>query len=379
MGTGITTSVLGESYPNEAHPRRSEQQLKVSEAVAEYLDMAGRKRADVTVRKYRDNLSVFVRMVGDRDIKRLTPRHVEDFFYGPGGIMDDHIVYRGGVKNWAPRVSESTHNSYRKILVTFFKWCRHRGYMKSDVMAEIDTLTVPKKHRQRPEPEKLLHMVDITDNDRDRILMALCVNTGLRGSEVTRIKVGDVYLDQGHIAVTIKKTGVVDEQPISLELDQELRAWLFAYAADLGRPLSPDDYLLPTRRGGLITGYTTDETGKRVPVRAGFKYDPAKQVAQPAKVVQKYLAALGMETWQEGVHTIRRAVARAYFDAAKESGYDGAMRETSALLHHASTKTTEHYLGLEAEVLKRDERIKGKSFLGAMIDRSNVVTLRPVG
>lgn len=352
--------------------------MKISDAVAEYLAIASRKRAEVTVEKYRSTLAVFVRMVGDRDIKRLTAAHVENFFYGAGGIRDEHIVYRGGVKRTAPPVSPETHNSYRKILSTFFKWCRTRVLMREDVMAEIQSLVVPKKHRQRPEPEKLLRLIEITDNARDRILIALAVNTGLRASEMTRIRVGDVDLDQGHIAVTIKKTGVIDEQPVSLELDQELRTWLVSYAVALGRPLQHDDLLLPARRGGLISRYETTDEGERVPVRDGFRYDPAAPVGQPAKVVQKYLAALGMETWQEGVHTVRRAVARAYFDAASASGYDGALRETAAMLHHASTKTTEHYLGIEAEILKRNERIKGRSFLGAMVARSNVVPLRPI-
>lgn len=350
--------------------------MKISEAVTEYLAVATRKRAAVTVDKYRASLAVFVRMVGDRDIKRLTTTHVETFFYGDGGIMDDHIVYRGGVKRTAPPVSPETHNAYRKILGTFFKWCRNRALMKEDVMAEVDNLVVPKKHRQRPEPEKLLQLVEIADNPRDRALLALAVNTGLRASEITRIRVGDVHLDQGHVAVTIKKTGVVDEQPISLELDQELRRWLVTYATTLGRTLAADEYLLPKRHGGLITRYDTASDGARVPVRDGYQYDPKTMIRQPAKIVQKYLAALGMDTWQEGLHTVRRAVARAYFDAASEAGYDGALRETAAMLHHASTKTTERYLGIEAEILKHDERIKGKSFLGALVDRSNVVPLR---
>jgi hypothetical protein len=43
-------------------------------------------------------------------------------------------------------------------------------------------------------------------------------------------------LDAGFIDVVIRKTGEVDEQPITSDLDLELRRWLVRYATDVGRP-----------------------------------------------------------------------------------------------------------------------------------------------
>lgn len=73
-------------------------------------------------------------------------------------------------------------------------------------------------------------------------------------------------------------------------------------------------------------------------------------------------------------------MARAVFDQlVKTTGYDGALRTTSAVLNHKNATTTEMYLGLSSERKRRDDLMRGKPFLSAMVDTSNVVTLRTVG
>jgi hypothetical protein len=90
------------------------------------------------------------------------------------------------------------------------------------------------------------------------------------------------------------------------------------------------------------------------------------------------LEKLGLPTKYEGTHTIRRAIALAYFDeASAEQGDVAALRETAALLHHAHLSTTERYLGMTAEKNRRNKRIKGRPFLTAMVAKQdNVVPLR---
>jgi len=76
---------------------------------------------------------------------------------------------------------------------------------------------------------------------------------------------------------------------------------------------------------------------------------------------------------REGCHTLRRSVARAYFDGLRtELGYDHALREVAALLHHKSTRTTENYLGVTADKIMRDERMKGQPFLSRLQETSSL-------
>lgn len=87
-------------------------------------------------------------------------------------------------------------------------------------------------------------------------------------------------------------------------------------------------------------------------------------MTHPERVVQDALRMAGVRVEPgEGVHTLRRSVARGFFDAAAEAGYDGALRTTAALLHHQSTQTTELYLGIAADRLRRDATLRGQPFL----------------
>jgi integrase len=122
-------------------------------------------------------------------------------------------------------------------------------------------------------------------------------------------------------------------------------------------------------------------SGQKVMVRHPARWDPRSHVNETHLIVQKALKAVGLPTKGEGTHTIRRAVARAYFDqVARDKGDVAALRETSALLHHSSVATTEIYLGTTPEKESRDRRLKGKPFLSTLVPtQENVVPLRKAG
>jgi len=154
-----------------------------------------------------------------------------------------------------------------------------------------------------------------------------------------------------------------DEMPVTAGLARVLRRWLVSYAAHIGRPLAPEDYLFPARKSG---GYRwrTEPDGKRGRFRAPDTWMLDKAMRHPERVVKNALAAAGRPTQGEGCHTLRRAAARAMFDdLSGEGGYDSALRVVSAWLHHSNSTTTEKYLGLDVERKRRDEWLRGKEFL----------------
>jgi len=61
---------------------------------------------------------------------------------------------------------------------------------------------------------------------------------------------------------------------------------------------------------------------------------------------------------------------------SSDVGYDAALRTVSAMLHHKSSATTEQYLGLSSERKRRDDRLRGRPFLSALVSTENVVPLR---
>jgi integrase len=230
----------------------------------------------------------------------------------------------------------------------------------------------------QPSPGILLQLLDQAECAMHRAYLAAAVNTACRASELQALKVGDVDFAQSEVFVTVIKTKEEDEMPLTADLERELRVWFEEYAALLGRPLRDDDYLFPSRSGNQIkTHYFDEELGRRVYERTPYVWHADRPVERTEKIVKGALERLGLPTRYEGTHTVRRAVARAYFDKlSEEAGYDAALRTVSALLHHRNMATTERYLGLSSERRRRDETMKGQPFLTSMVSQQNVVPLR---
>lgn len=343
--------------------------------MAEFKAYRAAKFAKTTTSNEMHILNRFMAFIGeDIQMRHLRPEHVTDWFYGEAGIMTFHRT-RDGVAR--PPVQASTHNHYVTRLKAFFEFCTKRGYIRTDLLADVDRMEEPKKRRQQPGPALLLQLLDQAEHARDRAYIAVALNSALRANEIARILVGDVDLDGEWINVWITKSKIQTTMPITADLDPELRRWMTQYAEDIGRPLMPTDYLLPARSSKHRPPQRVNGTFQSYKPKP--EWVPEKPIAKTAGIVKHALAGVGLPTEHEGTHTIRRAVARAYFEkVVAETGYDGALRMTSALLHHAHASTTEHYLGLDNERRRRDEMMRGKPFLTSMVNTSNVVPLRPV-
>ncbi|WP_408898371.1 tyrosine-type recombinase/integrase [Nocardioides sp. R1-1] len=322
----------------------------VQQAVDQYLALRKKKFAHDTWVNDRSQLMRFAEAVGrSRQMHTLTPEDVEDFFFT-------------GKQPLSEQMAPSSFNKVRSRVSTWLDFCRRRQMIEGDLMAEVDRLPVMKRERLRLSPVELLDLPNYTDTARDRCLIILATNTALRASEITSLRLRDVDLDGGWLRVEVHKSRLEDVMPITAELDAALRTWLTTYT-DLVGPLHGDWYLFPTRGSGRSRygrdGSRTHEYGP---------LSPEAPIKKPAVIVQRALRARGLAIRPgEGLHTVRRSVARSFFDSNVQRGYDSALRATSALLHHSSTQVTEHYLGLASEKLHRDDVLRGKPFLTAMI------------
>lgn len=346
--------------------------IRLPEARTRFVDrLNDLNRAPATIRAYNSLLHRLVRDLGDMQMVNITSRHVEDWLYGR---RREHRTDQHG-RSLNPAISPSTFNQTVSTLRVFFKWCEGQGYLRKNPTLGLTMIPIPKKQRQRPSPAVLLQMLESPTFPRDRAYIAVALNTAMRQNEILRIQICDVDLAGGFIRVVIKKTGEVDEQPITADLDQELRRWFLAYQDDIGRPLAGEDFLIPATDSPLIT----------TRVKGQIQHGPRRLLAhRPAlrmeKVVQAAMADVGLETRYEGTHTIRRAVGRVFFDsAAQEKGDVAALRETAAFLHHSNLNTTENYLGMTAEKIRRDRRLQGQAFLTALVDTDNVVPIKARG
>jgi integrase len=248
-------------------------------------------------------------------------------------------------------VAESTRKTRLSQLRSFLTYCREmRGWLDHDptLMLRVGK-TMPAQWR-RLTAEELLSLLDVTADPWERIILALAMNLACRGSELAELRVRDVNLAADEISVRVDKTEQADVMPVTVELAAELQRWLAAYRL-VCPDLTRDSYLIPSR--------FFQPSNNRV------YYRHLQPYKTPHRVVQAALGRLGWESsLREGVHTVRRSVARLFFDmVSAEGGESEAILQTMALLHHVEPRTTLRYIGYDRQVEARNATLKGKRFL----------------
>lgn len=336
--------------------------IRLSDAIEEFLaSSSSRGDKPNTIRSKRSSLDRLLndKRTGNILMKNIGPDHVDSVF---------ESMHQQGL-------AAASVNLHRAHLALFFKWCQSRRYVTSTISPMDGTRPLKEVPRKRVivPVGKFAHLLNCATHPRDRAIIALGLYLFLRQSEVRALRVGDVDLDSGWLDVKVLKTSQRDRMPISEELDDELRSWLTYYSNTCGG-LDPAWCLIPARSRPVmgttpgVSGFTRrlDGDGKLLPMR------PLKQIETPVK---KILVRAGFQVHDEdgksnfeGLHTLRRSGARARFDALVEAGHDGAIREVQAMLHHASTRMTEHYLGLTLDIDRRDKNIRGKPMFPAVTD-----------
>lgn len=255
-----------------------------------------------------------------------------------------------------PSSTNTIHGTYS----AFFRWCRAERLMPPDhdPLLNVRYLTVPDKQRVRVPLHEFPALLNAAPDPQHRMLTALGLFLFLRASEAVTLRVKDVDLTEGTIAITVWKTGDSDLMVISPELDVELRRWFRAYQDECG-PLQPDWYLVPSK------------------VQAGWgthRLNPTRLISRPQEVVSRVLEAHGVKVKGESMHCLRRSGARALFNELADAGIDGALEVVQAMLHHKSVTMTERYLGITHSRAKRDALIREQGLFPSL-SAGNVLAL----
>lgn len=347
---------------------------RLSKAIEVYLQRCSLRLSTNTVRSYRMTLERLLAHTGDLYCESLRPHHFEEFL---SSLLVQHTDANGILR--AP-VQAKSFNGYLARVQPFARWLLSRGMTKTDLLADCQRHREPKKIRLRLEPEQVWDLLDAATSPRDRVLVALAVQTAMRASEIRTLRVGDLDMDRRTLRVYVHKSQQEDLLPLTPMLHAELEQWLATYSLDVGkrhdRMLADDDYLIPAMlHRTYAVGFEVRE-GRRQRKMTPPGYDPARPLAKAHENIRRLLNRIGLEDHGEGVHTLRRTSARLFFDRlVDEKGYDSALRTVSALLHHASSATTEHYLGLTSERRTRDALLATDGLLPPRQTSAKVIPL----
>jgi len=208
---------------------------------------------------------------------------------------------------------------------SFYKYLLLEDIIKSD---PAELLESPKKQRKLPvtlsynEIEKLIAAIDLSkpEGPRNKAIIEVLYSCGLRVSELTELKLSNLYLDIEFIKVLGKGT---KERlvPIGGEAIKALKIWIEQVRIHVPVKRGEEDLVFLNRRGARLTRVFIFMLIKHLAETAGIK-----------KVISP--------------HTLRHSFATHLV----EGGAD--LRAVQEMLGHESITTTEIYTHLDREYLK---------------------------
>lgn len=223
-------------------------------------------------------------------------------------------------------IQPSSHCRILSGIRSFFRFLELDGYRDDD---PTELLESPQIGDHLPEVlteeevDRLESSIDLSkwEGHRNRAIIEVLFSCGLRVSELTNLKLSNIYMEEQFIRVLGKGT---KERlvPISLRAIHELELW-FIDRNQMTIKSGEGDYVFLNRRGAHLTRNMIHTMIKRQSAEAGIK----KNISP---------------------HTLRHSFATALL----EGGAD--LRVIQALLGHESIDTTVIYTHIETSVLRRE-------------------------
>lgn len=98
-------------------------------------------------------------------------------------------------------LSPTTLNNKRRYLNSFYKFLHEEGFIKENPISRIDAITEPIRRKKSYRISDLERLRNRCETKRDRAVFEFLLATGLRISELTALKVGDLDTDRRRFEV----------------------------------------------------------------------------------------------------------------------------------------------------------------------------------
>ena len=298
---------------NEATARLEDSFEAELEGFIEYL-VVERARSDNTVAAYRRDLTDYAAFLKTRGRRSYTE-----------AVADDVREYLAHLQQ-KRRARRSTAARRLSAMRMLHRYLVREGMATADPTATVDTPKVGQRlpHVLSPEEcQRLLQAPDLSKplELRDAAMIALMYATGLRVSELVRLRIGDVNFEEGFVRVVGKggKERIVPVAPAALELVR-----LYIDQVRPGLATDPEeDGLFLSERGRSMTRVNFWVRLKRI-----------------------YLPRAGLPP-ETSPHTLRHSFATHLL----EGGAD--LRAIQEMLGHSSLSTTQIYTHVRPPYLRK--------------------------
>jgi integrase/recombinase XerD len=232
----------------------------------------------LTLEVYKSALLTLAKYIGDKEIDTITTEDLKGFM---SFLRSDYIPRRGNGRT--EPLSTASFHRYWKAIRSFYKWAEAElGCGRPDAPLKMPHFTnreiVPLSEE---EIKKLIKACDATlirpsDREpyeihrhcaiRDKAMVLVLLDTGLRAGELGRLTIRDVNLENGEVYVLphhVRKT-----RPRTVYLGKIARKALWRYLSDRGEVL-PNDPLFATTDGRSVDPATILKIVRRIGERAG--------------------------------------------------------------------------------------------------------------
>jgi site-specific recombinase XerD len=282
--------------------------------------MRQRQVSPHTLASYRDAFCLLLRFIEQQTRKAPAALSLQDLDAPMLGAFLDHLEQE---RHNGPR----TRNARLAAVHSFFQYVALQEPGYSALIQRV--LAIPTKRYERkpiefltpPEIDALVGAPDVTTwlGRRDRTVLLLAVQTGLRVSELTGLRCQDLELGRGAHVRCLGKGRKTRCTPLRRDVVVALKEWLRE------RQGQPTDVLFPSLRGGPLS-------------RDSIEYLVAKHVATAS------LHCPSLTHKQVTPHSLRHT-------AAMELLHHGVDRTVIALwLGHEKVETTQIYLHASLEI-----------------------------
>lgn len=298
-----------------------------------YLETrAGRQLTDSSIKTYENHLEQYLSFLEDRQTTLLDAQLTDVIEFV------EHCVDRGNRQS----TIEGKVTAIRE-LYTFIRLRTKGSQVLSLDPIEFHNIdlsaynTPPSIEREPLSRKEVRQLFDVMKSYRNRLMIVVAIETGLRNSDLRNLRVDDVDFEHCKIHVRDPKNGIPYEVPISRELRAELEVWRDRHLDGYVQP-SNDKYLFPAQNGSKITSNSTlNNIVTSAASRAGIQ-----SVIGTSTVTRDEPGESGKTTttreWKRvTVHTLRHTC----LALMNEDGVPLHYRQLVA--NHRDPKTTQHY------------------------------------
>lgn len=151
----------------------------------------GVKRTD-TLRSYKSFLDLFLKYLKDKKLMLKFVIEIDTF------VIQNYLDYLF----YDRKNSARTYNNHLKFLNTFFLWCKTKNFINANPAESIKPKAKLQKKREVLADEVKAKVRTLHDtNFHYYVLCMLTYYCFIRRTELTKLKVGDVYLHGGYIVI----------------------------------------------------------------------------------------------------------------------------------------------------------------------------------